>query len=64
MINLRTWMPGSARYKKEGHRKSGEEQLNRLEAELKQHKPSCVFIHYLLLIVAAAEKKDYGVQPL
>lgn len=58
-----TWNPASGKYKKaEGS--LGEAQLNWLEAELKQHKPTFVFIHYPLWIVAPAEKADYGVHPL
>jgi len=58
-----TWTPGAAGYNK-GMGSLGEEQLNWLEAELEQHKPSFVFIHFPLLIVAPTEKADYGVQPL
>jgi len=42
----------------------GEEQLNWFEAELQQHKPSFVFIHYPLSIVRPVEVKDYGVHTL
>jgi len=42
----------------------GEEQLNWFEAELRDHKPSFVFIHYPLTIVSTAEVKDYGVHTL
>lgn len=42
----------------------GEEQLNWFEAELREHKPSFVFIHYPLSIVAPTEVKDYGVHTL
>jgi hypothetical protein len=42
----------------------GEEQLNWFEAELEQHKPSFVFIHYPLSIVQPVEVKDYGVHTL
>jgi predicted MPP superfamily phosphohydrolase len=47
-----TWTPGAARYNK-NMGSLGEEQLNWLEAELKQHKPSFVFIHYPLQIVVS-----------
>ena len=58
-----TWTPGSSTYDK-NKGSLGEEQLNWLEAELKQHKPSFVFIHFPLLIVTPTEKADYGTLPL
>jgi predicted MPP superfamily phosphohydrolase len=42
----------------------GEEQLHWFEAELQQHKPTFVFIHYPLIQDVAAEFGDYGLQPL
>ena len=42
----------------------GEEQLNWFEAELAEHKPTFVFIHYPLYIVAPRERADYGVLPI
>lgn len=42
----------------------GEEQLNWFEAELEQGKPSFVFIHFPLTIVAPNELKDYGVHTI
>jgi UDP-2,3-diacylglucosamine pyrophosphatase LpxH len=42
----------------------GEEQLNWFEAELREHKPTFVFIHYPLSIVMPQEVKDYGVYGL
>jgi hypothetical protein len=42
----------------------GEEQLQWFEAQLQQHKPSFVFIHYPLLQDKATEFADYGLQPL
>jgi hypothetical protein len=42
----------------------GEEQLNWFEAELRQHKPTFVFVHYPLPGVAATEKADYGLHSL
>jgi len=58
-----TWNQGHARFDvKVGS--LGEEQLNWFEAELKQQKPSFVFIHYPLYIVQPNEKKDYGVHTL
>ncbi|HWB96502.1 MAG TPA: metallophosphoesterase, partial [Bryobacteraceae bacterium] len=45
-----TWQPGHARYDK-GKGSLSEEQLNWFEAELEQHKPTFVFIHYPLILV-------------
>jgi hypothetical protein len=42
----------------------GEEQLQWFEAQLQQHKPSFVFIHYPLIQDKATEFADYGLQPL
>jgi predicted MPP superfamily phosphohydrolase len=42
----------------------GEEQLHWFEAELAQHKPTFVFIHYPLNQVQAAEFAGYGLYPL
>ena len=42
----------------------GEEQLQWFEAQLQQHKPTFVFIHYPLIQDQAVEFGDYGVQPL
>ncbi len=42
----------------------GQEQLQWFEAQLQQHKPTFVFIHYPLIQDQAAEFGDYGVQPL
>jgi hypothetical protein len=42
----------------------GEEQLRWFEAQLQQHKPTFVFIHYPLIQDHAVEFGDYGVQPL
>jgi len=42
----------------------GEEQLHWFEAQLQQHKPTFVFIHYPLIQDQAVEFGDYGVQPL
>jgi predicted MPP superfamily phosphohydrolase len=58
-----TWSAGHAKFNK-GTGSLGEEQLNWLEARLASRKPAFVFIHYPLLIVAATEIADYGVQPL
>lgn len=42
----------------------GEAQLNWFEAELKQQKPTFVFVHYPLFAMEATEVKDFGLQPL
>jgi len=58
-----TWTPGSTSFKKDSG-SLGEEQLNWFEAELGEHKPTFVFIHYPLYIVQPREKADYGLHPL
>jgi predicted MPP superfamily phosphohydrolase len=58
-----TWTPGDPAYKKETG-SLGEEQLNWFEAELRERKPTFVFIHYPLSIVQPVERADYGVHPL
>lgn len=42
----------------------GEEQLHWFEAQLQQHKPTFVFVHYPLMAVQAAEFHDYGLHSL
>ena len=42
----------------------GEEQLNWFEAELRQHKPTFVFVHFPLYIMKPIEVKDYGLYAL
>jgi UDP-2,3-diacylglucosamine pyrophosphatase LpxH len=42
----------------------GEEQLHWFEAQLQQHKPTFVFIHYPLIQDRLVEFADYGLQPL
>jgi len=42
----------------------GEEQLQWFEAQLSQHKPTFVFVHYPLIAVDAVEFRDYGLHPL
>ena len=42
----------------------GEEQLHWFEAQLRQQKPSFVFIHYPLDLDEPAEFADYGLYPL
>jgi hypothetical protein len=58
-----TWAKGNARFNP-SMGSLGEEQLNWFEAELRENKPSFVFIHYPLSIVATSEVKDYGVHKL
>ena len=58
-----TWDSTSPRFKKDTG-SLGEEQLNWFEAELRQHKPTFVFVHYPLLIIAPTEVKDYGLPSL
>jgi hypothetical protein len=58
-----TWTTGHARFHP-ATGSLGEEQLNWFEAELQEHKPSFVCIHYPLSIVAPSEVKDYGVHAL
>jgi hypothetical protein len=58
-----TWDPKSARYDR-AKGSLGEEQLNWLEAELEQRKPTFVFIHYPLYIVDANERAGYGVHAI
>lgn len=58
-----TWAKGDTRFNP-GQGSLGEEQLNWFEAELDQHKPSFVFIHYPLTIVETKEVRDYGVHTL
>jgi len=42
----------------------GEEQLHWFEAQLQQHKPTFVFIHYPLILDKPTEFADYGLHPL
>jgi hypothetical protein len=58
-----TWSKGDPRFKP-AQGSLGEEQLNWFEAELRQQKPSFVFIHYPLTIVEEKEVRDYGVHAL
>lgn len=58
-----TWSKGHAKFNPSVG-SLGEEQLNWFEAELRENKPSFVFIHYPLTIVATDEVKDYGVHRL
>jgi predicted MPP superfamily phosphohydrolase len=58
-----TWTPGHAAFQK-ATGSLGEEQLNWLESELREHKPTFVFVHYPLTIVQPKERADYGLHPL
>ncbi len=58
-----TWTPGHAAFNKNTG-SLGEEQLNWFEAEMREHKPSFVFVHYPLTIVQPLERADYGLHPL
>jgi len=58
-----TWKKGHAKFNT-GVGSLGEEQVNWFEAELRENKPSFVFIHFPLTIVAPEEVKDYGVHSL
>lgn len=58
-----TWKVGHPSYKK-GIGSFGEDQLNWFEAELRQHKPTFVFLHFPLGIVAPTERAGYGIRPL
>jgi len=42
----------------------GEEQLQWLEAQLQQHRPTFLFTHYPLVAVQSTEFGNYGLQPL
>jgi hypothetical protein len=42
----------------------GEAQLNWAEGQLQDRKPTVVFIHYPLWVVAPTEVKDYGLHPM
>lgn len=58
-----TWNAGHEKFNKQ-QGSLGEAQLNWFEAELAQRKPTFVFIHFPLSIVAATERADYGLLPL
>lgn len=58
-----TWTPGDAKFAK-GTGSLGLEQLAWLEALLEQKRPSFVFVHYPLSIIAPMEKQDYGLHTL
>lgn len=58
-----SWQHGHGRYSR-GQGTLGEEQLQWLEAELKQAQPTFIFIHYPLSLVAPTEVADFGLHPL
>jgi hypothetical protein len=58
-----TWTPGHAAFKKDTG-SLGEEQLNWFEGEMREHKPTFVFVHYPLTIVQPMERADYGLHPM
>jgi predicted MPP superfamily phosphohydrolase len=58
-----TWTAGHAAFKKDTG-SLGEEQLNWFESELRQNKPTFVFVHYPLTIVQPRERADYGLHAL
>ena len=58
-----TWTPGSAAFNKQVG-SLGEDQLNWFEAELREHKPTFVFVHFPLYIVQPKETADYGLHPI
>ena len=58
-----TWQAGHARYNK-AQGSLGETQLNWLESELAAGRPTFVFIHYPLSIVAPTERADYGLHAI
>jgi hypothetical protein len=57
-----TWSIGPSFNKGTGS--LGEEQLNWLEAELQSRKPTFVFVHYPLKLIAPTERADYGLHSL
>jgi len=58
-----TWDAKDRRYDK-GKGSLGEEQLNWFEAELEQHKPSFVFVHFPMIIIDPKERADYGLHSI
>ena len=54
-----TWTPGDMAFNKQMG-SLGEEQLNWFEAELRERKPTFVFVHFPLTIVQPKERADYG----
>lgn len=58
-----TWNPSSKEYNR-GTGSLGEAQLNWFESELRERRPTFVFIHYPLVNVRDRELRDYGMLPL
>ncbi|MFN2453358.1 MAG: metallophosphoesterase [Pyrinomonadaceae bacterium] len=58
-----TWNPSHAEYNRNTG-SLGEAQLNWFEAQLRERKPTFVFIHYPLIDVRDTEVRDYGILPL
>jgi len=58
-----TWDPASPRYNRDLG-SLGEEQLLWLEAQLRERKPTFVFLHYTLPLVLPREVADFGLHPL
>jgi hypothetical protein len=58
-----TWTAGHERFSRNTG-SLGEEQLNWFEAELKQGKPTFVFVHFPLPSILATEVADYGLHSL
>lgn len=58
-----TWEPGHASYNR-GVGSLGEEQLNWLDAQLSERKPTFVFVHYPLRVVMPTEFADLGLHTL
>ncbi len=58
-----TWGPNSA-VANHATGSLGQEQLNWFEAQLQEHKPTFVFVHYPLWYLMPTEFADYGLHPL
>jgi len=58
-----TWEVGHAKYQK-SLGSLGEVQLNWLEAQLQERKPTFVFVHYPLQAVAPTEYRDFGLHTI
>ena len=58
-----TWNPRSPKFARQTG-SLGEAQLNWAEAQLAERKPTFIFIHFPLMIVAPTERLDYGLHPL
>ena len=58
-----TWEPGDAAYDR-SRGSLGETQLNWLDAQLSERKPTFVFVHYPLQVVVPTEYRDLGLHSL